>query len=460
VALAPDLRARTALLVLFLVTRIVLLSVDAPGSTLLGVNVQYAFEAQRAALLGLPFYRLHAINRAEEDPQSSQVERQVEYPPLAIFWMTVPTWFIDPVPKTGLVPDSLQAAAKQANRIAMFLVDLCGFGLLWWMGAAAAPLAIYGVAGLLLFPLLYDRMDLLLGVLLLAAIAAIARKLPDWVPLAVLAVAINFKLTPLVLVPVFVLGTMPASELGSWKAIARRAAMLAVFTAGIFLPFFIRDGMPTLGFLQYHAARGLQLEAMWSTIPDTLAALFRIPAQIVFQYGAFEVQSGITGALLVLSSLAMVAVIPVLCFTFWKLVHTRSAASLPLIVNCSAVFLLVAILCSKVFSPQYLLWVAPLIAMWEGRRQWWVWSGFLVICGLTTLCYPLGYGRLMAAIGEAQQLPLANRLIGVAPLLLRNLLLVGFAVLCWRDMVPAATAESMPTAATPPARSGRRTRAR
>jgi hypothetical protein len=460
VALAPDLRTRTALLVLFLVTRIILLSVDAPDSTLLGVNVQYAFEVQRAALLGLPFYRLHAINRADEDPQSSQVERQVEYPPLAIFWMTVPTWFIDPVPKAGLVPDSLQAAAKQANRIAMFLVDLCGFGLLWWMGAAAAPLAIYAVAGLLLFPLLYDRMDLLLGVLLLAAIAAIARKLPDWVPLVVLAVAINFKLTPLVLIPVFVLGTMPAGTLGSWKAIARRAALVAVFTAGIFLPFFIRDGMPTLGFLQYHAARGLQLEAMWSTIPDTLAALFRVPAQVVFQYGAFEVQSGITGAWLVLSSVAMAAVIPLLCFIFWKLVHTEGAARLPLISNCSATFLLAAILCSKVFSPQYLLWVAPLIALWEGRKQWLVWSSFLVVCGLTTLCYPLGYGRLMAAIGEAQHLPFVTRLIGVAPLVLRNVLLVGFTILCWRDMVSAATVENMPAATTPPVRAGKRTRAR
>jgi hypothetical protein len=367
---------------------------------------------------------------------------------------------LDPLPKTGLVPGPLLAAAKQANRITMFLVDLGGFGLLWWMGAPAAALAIYTVAGLLLFPLLYDRMDLVLGVLLLAAVAALWRKLPSWVPLAVLAVAINFKLTPLVLAPVFVLGTMPAGELGSWKAIARRTALLAILTAALFLPFFIRDGMPTLGFLQYHAARGLQLEAIWSTIPVALAALFRTAAQVVFQFGAFAIQSGITGMLLTLSSVAMVALIPSLCFVFWKLLRTRGILSLALIVNCSTVFLLLAILSSKVFSPQYLLWVAPLIALWEGRRKWWVWSGFLAICALTTLCYPLGYGRLMAAIDEAQQLPFATRLIGVTPLVLRNLLLIALTVLCWRDMVPAATGESTPAAAIPPVRAGKRTRVR
>ena len=92
---APDLRARRAVFVLFLITRIVLLSVDVPDSTLLGINVQYGFEfeVQRAAALGLPFYKLHEINRTEDDPKSSQVERQVEYPPLAILWMTAPTWF-------------------------------------------------------------------------------------------------------------------------------------------------------------------------------------------------------------------------------------------------------------------------------------------------------------------------------------------------------------------------------
>jgi hypothetical protein len=417
------LRGRAGVLVLFLITRIVLLSVDAPDSTLLGVNVQYAFEVQRAEQVGLSFYKVHEINRADENPRSSEVERQVEYPPLAILWMTAPTWFLDPVPKTGLAPESLLNAAKQANRIAMFLVDLCGFGLLWWMGAAVAPLAIYAAGGLLLFPLLYDRMDLLLGVLLIAALAAVARKLPPWVPLLVLAIAINFKLTPLVLVPLFV----------QWSA--RRAAILAAFTAGIFLPFFIRDGMPTLGFLQYHAARGLQLESIWSTLPDALGA------QVVFRYGAFEVQSSLTGFLLVLSTIAMLAVIP--AAALFSRTDDRLSSSVPAaerrvcFPNACALFLLIAILTSKVFSPQYLLWIVPLIALWEGRRRPLVWSVFLAACALTTLCYPFGYGRLMTAVKDASTLPFATRLAGITPLVLRNVLLIALAVICWRDMATA-----------------------
>jgi hypothetical protein len=441
----PEARRRWAALGLFLISRVVLLSVNAPDSSLLAVDVTYAFEAQRAAQLGMSLYKVHEINAAEDNLRSSAVERQVEYPPLAILWMTAPTWFIDPLPRTGMAPDSLLAAAKQAERVALFLVDLCGFGLLWWLGVEAAPLAVYAGAGALLFPLLYDRMDLVLGVLLLAAIAARLRKLPEWVWLALLAVAINFKLTPLVIAPAFVLG-------GSRKEAVRRTAVLGAFTAGIFLPFLIRDGLPTLGFLQYHGVRGLQLEALLSTIPDTMAALFRVPAQVLYRYGSWEVQSAITGGLVVLASIAMVLVIPAAA---WTALRVRAP-----LVHLSVVLLMAGILASKVFSPQYLLWILPLIVMWEGRRRWWVWAGFLTICALTTLCYPIGYTRLMAAVGQAGTLPFGARLAGIAPLVLRNVLLVTLTILCWRDRGQAAQAESIPAVATRSSPAKKRSRAR
>jgi hypothetical protein len=451
---------RAVVFVLFLISRIVLLSSDVPGSTLLAVNVTYGFEVQRAAALGVSFYHLHAVNRADDEPNSPEAERQVEYPPLAIAWMCLPNLFLEPLPKTGLAPDSLSEAAKQANRIAMFVVDLVVFALLVWIGAGAASLATYSAAGLLLFPLLYDRMDLLLGLFLVAAVAAVMRKLPAWVCLAVLAVAINFKLTPLVLVPVFVLGTLSADEIASWKAIARRAAVLALLTAGLFLPFLARDGAPALGFLQYHAARGLQLESLWSTLPLTLTAWFQIPTTVMMRFGAAEIQSNTTGALLALSSLAMALVIPAVAFIFWKMLRARGSASPALLINCSVVFLLAAVLTSKVLSPQYLLWIAPLIALWKGRRPWLVWSVFLATCVLTTLCFPFGYDRLVSSILHAGTLPLGTRLIGIAPLIFRNLLLVALTVLCWRDRVPVQQAESIPAAATPRPRASKRTRSR
>jgi hypothetical protein len=434
---------------LFVVSRLVLLCFDVPDSTLAGVNVTYAFEVQRAKALGLSFYDLHERNREEAEPSSSPVERLTEYPPLAILWMCAPTWFLDPVPKTGFVGDAQMRAAKQANRIAMFVVDLAGFALLFLVEATAVQFAVYAGAGLLLFPVLYDRLDLLVGVLILAAVALLVRGARPWAPLAVLAAAINYKLTPVLLTPLFILGDIARS----WKKIAGRAALLAALSAAIFLPFFAQDGLATLGFLRYHATRGLQLESVWSTIPVALAALFQTPASVPTRYGAFEIESASAPVFRGLGSVALPVVIVALTVVLWR---TRRVDSW----KGASVFLLAAIASATVLSPQYLLWAAPVIAMWSGKRTWTVWGLFLATCALTTISYPFGYGRLLAAVQSAPTLPLATRLIGIAPLITRNLLLVMLTILCWRDMAQAALAGSTAPDATPVAQAARKPRAR
>src|SRR5471030_3218627 len=247
-SIVTRLSGRLIVFLVFTVSRLAILASDQRESTLTGVNVRYAFEAQRAASLGMSIYKLHAESRQLEDAAIPPVERLVEYPPLTILWMKVPTWLLDPIPKTGSAPDPWVRAAKWANRIAMFVVDLCGFGILALIGATGAQLAVYTAGGLLLFPVLYDRFDLLLGVLLLGAMVLLLRKRPSWAPLTVLAVAINLKITPLVLVPLFVLGTLPENALSSpsgarpWGLIGRRLAMLSALGAALFLPFFVKDG--------------------------------------------------------------------------------------------------------------------------------------------------------------------------------------------------------------------------
>jgi hypothetical protein len=260
-----------------------------------------------------------------EDPSSLAVERVVEYPPLTVLWMKAPAWFLDAAPKSGPAPDAYVKAAKWANQIAMFLVDMCGFGLLALIGATAAQLAVYTAGGLLLFPLLYDRLDLLLGVLLLGAIVLLVKKWPLWAPLAALAVAINFKMTPLVLVPLFVLGTLPADALSispgarPWGAIGKRLAILVAIGAAVFLPFFANDGFATLDFLRYHAMRGLEIEAVWNTVPIAMAAIFQWPAHTLLRFGAVELKTVATGPLRTMASVYTAAVIPVLAFVMWKL---------------------------------------------------------------------------------------------------------------------------------------------
>ena len=324
-----------------------------------------------------------------------------------------------------------------------------GFGLLALMGATMAQLAAYTAGGLLLFPVLYDRLDLLLGVLLLGAMSLLLKKWPFWAPLAVLAIAINFKMTPLVLAPLFVLGTLPADALcvasgaRPWGAIGKRLVILLAIGAAVFLPFFVNDGTATLDFLRYHAMRGLEIEAVWNTVPIAAAAIFQWPAHPALRFGAFELNTAASDVLRTMASVYTAAVIPVLAYVLWKLLGmlgtagkgrsgvTMAQANPPLFARYAVVCLLTAMVGAHVLSPQYLLWLVPLVALWEGQSQRCVWAVFLAICCLTTLSFPFLFNRAIHVMMAGKDLPLWSRLLWPAPLIARNLVLVGFTVWLW-----------------------------
>src|SRR5437879_12415363 len=79
----------------------------------------------------------------------------------------------------------------------------------------------------------------------------------------------------------------------------------------------------------------------------------------------------------------------------------------------------------KVFSPQYLIWVLPLVVEVEGIDILW-----LLICACTTLIYPVEYvnDRIFGTVGP---LPYTNTMLGT--IAVRNLLLI-FATL--RALLP------------------------
>jgi hypothetical protein len=203
------------------------------NSTLFYVNVFYTHCAQYASAHGVSVYQTVRDLKYVRDPHRDPVEYAVEYPPLAVGWMILPGLFLPPITDTPR-PDVVQAYI-QGNRAAMALADLAGFLLL----AATLPILIprgprdqryewrllfYIAAGLLLMHILYDRFDLVVGVLILAALRLLAARVHYLWPFAVLAFAINFKLTPLVLAPVWIFGSLPAGLFAGlrWNAPPRR----------------------------------------------------------------------------------------------------------------------------------------------------------------------------------------------------------------------------------------------
>lgn len=302
------------------------------------------------------------------------------------------------------------------------------------------------LTSLVLAPLYFDRLDVLLGALILAALLS-ASKQSIW-PWFWLAVGVCFKLIPVLLGPLFLiyfiarrLGQSETSSLASIMATETlRSAMLAIaFCLALVAPFFLLWGSDLFAFLSYHSERGIQVESIYSNVILWLHHLSGLPAVVSFNYGSFNINSVLTGPLLMISSVLLFAVL-LGCYGYAAQAFYRVAQAgkpggqrpaIELLATLVCLLLLGAILTAKVFSPQYLLWLFPCYVLVgnEGRSATLFQVMLPLACALTTLIYPLTYERDFIQVGlawaeDGQTFWPAPNALATVLLTLRNLVLV------------------------------------
>jgi hypothetical protein len=434
-------------------------------STVEYVFASYGYEKFSAYGLEQSVYELH-----ESAPPlplgtysiSAPGSRTIEYPPLALDWMALPYWLIRP---RTILPEPLSPLTREKYTaimaIELVLVDaLCLFlvavVLSRWMRVPLLRLttgtAAYVLGGAILFVIAYDRMDLLVGALLITALACLFSSLSLIAAGVALALAINFKIVAVLAVPAFVIGSLKCSSFKRSHSHALRCAItytaaLGLLSALLFLPYLLRDGLRTLTFLTFHTARGIQIESLPANVLFLLSRL-GLPVRVVWEYGAADVQSPAAGAVSVLSAVAMLAVEGIAVSRLWRTTaravascegDRRVAQQCPgLIARYTALHLAIGICGAKVFSPQYVLWLLPLFPIacsgQRGRDRECLEVGLLVTF-LTTLVFPLLYTEvrphLIGSGGEVTFLP--PTLIGLAVLTNRSLSMVWFTVVLWRE---------------------------
>jgi hypothetical protein len=455
------------------VTRLAVLPLPLPESDV-GIYARYAREQAAAARGGMSFYELHAreVEREAEGARAPIDEyKDVEYPPLALAFMRLPVLWAGP---GDGAPDASFVRYYWTFRAGMVVVDVGLFLLLVALvrrfssaegeGERGQRLLMYVACTLVLWHLLYDRLDLLLTALVVLALALLTgRRHYGW-SFAVLAGAVLFKVVPVVLAPLWVVGAMPAGrplELGRPRVLAglagRSALLLALVVVG-FLPFYLRDGGRCLGFLTYHRARPIEIGSVLSSIPLALWLLGH-PVTLSYSYGSINLDSPLTPALAALSPWLTAGVL--LAAVVLMLVHFRRISvvpggaglspavpegegggsppatlaqrhSLP-VVSYALLFLMLFIATGKVFSTQYLLWLAPLVALLPlgpGWRRLFTWT-FLLVCLLSTILFPFLFLSDLIDPTEPPTLPLTTR--GptarlAALLVIRNLLFLALVI--------------------------------
>ena len=226
----------------------------------------------------------------------------------------------------------------------------------------------------------------------------------------------------------------PAAVLLAVVAGSRRRVSViltgAVISAGIAITVWAVGGLNFLtGFVTAQSDRALQLEAPVTTPWVWLAALGHHGTTVYQNYAIATrevVGPGTTFAAAAMTPLMFLVVAVI--FVLLVLALRRSRDNLQLLLMGALALVSTFVVLNKVGSPQYMLWIAPVVAVGLAH-DWARWRVaaylMLVIGGLTTLIFPIFY------------LPLVNGDAGALLLLtLRNGLLVvllGWSVLnLWR----------------------------
>jgi len=157
------------------------------------------------------------------------------------------------------------------------------------------------------------------------------------------------KLWPLVLVPLALVWSIRRGR--GWSALVGGAVLVAVF-----LPFVILSPHGVWASLSGQASRPLQIESLGASLFTT----FDNP-RVISSHGSQNVAGH--GSVAAVFSFAQIAALLALWIAF-----ARGPATRDRFVRYSAASVCAFIAFGKVLSPQFLIWLVPLVPLVRGRR--------------------------------------------------------------------------------------------
>jgi uncharacterized membrane protein len=253
-------------------------------------------------------------------------------------------------------------------------------------------LSLYTQLAITLSPLIFIRYDIFPALLSALGLYAMIRGRPMLAG-ALTGAGMAAKLYPVVFIPVFVVAYFVSRDRKSLFAFGFGLAAALVL---IVPPFAWISGGKMWTALQFLQVRGLQIESVAAGIISLLKVLGVTQASSVHEYHAWHLETPLSaGALTVLPILLISAfVVASFCcaFRFWEEYHLKGRVSVQSMVAYSAIFLLILLVFSKVFSSQFLLWLLPFGVLLK-RKQTLL---LLATSLLTLIIYPLLYLSLIA----------------------------------------------------------------
>jgi hypothetical protein len=289
----------------------------------------------------------------------------------------------------------LMAGCLLAAAVGAFLVS-------GWRAAvltAVAPLALGSVV--------LSRFDLWPAALAVLALAAALRR-HHTLSAVLIGTAFAAKLWPAVLVPLLVIW-IARSEGG--RAAGRWLAAAAATAAVWFLPFVVLSPGGVAHSFHAQFARPLQVESLGASL---LIAWHHVVGTRFFvesSYGSQNLIGPGTHATAIVTS-----VVGVLALGAVYIAFARGRSDVTDLLRYTAAAVAVTLALGKVFSPQFLIWLFPLVPLVRGRRGIWASALFFLALVLTQLWFPERYWLLANFLNATQSWELLARNLAVVAL--------------------------------------------
>jgi len=272
--------------------------------------------------------------------------------------------------------------------VGLALVSL-GAGRRWLLAA----LGLAAVAPILLGPVVLSRFDLWPAALTAIALAALVGDRFRWGHVA-LGAAVAAKLYAAVLVPVAIVYV--------WRRRGRREALicgglLLAVVAVAFVPFLLVAPHGIWDSLWNQASRPLQIESLGAGLLLVSHHVFGTGVTMESGHGSQNLAGTTADTFAVVQSLLQISALAAIWILF-----ARGPATKTRLLYASAAALVAFIALGKVLSPQFLIWLIPIVPLLRGRRGLTAAVVLVAALVLTQLWFPYRYWDLALHFGTLE----------------------------------------------------------
>ncbi len=346
-----------------------------------------------------------------------------EYPPFAYLLLLPPRIFTsDPSMYMALYAVEALAFAVIGLKLLMKMASRTNVSM-------SLIVVTYILSIALLHRFIYDRFDIIVAVVALAAVYFFLTN-RYFAASAFLVLGIFMKIYPAVLAPVIALCLVNRRQ---YRDLAVQAAFCIILCGALMAPFLLMAPDNAWNFVFYHEDRGLHVESVAGSFLLLGDVLGLCDTDVSSTFGSWNI-NGVTSDMLTTASMAIMAagVIFSLALYFVKDRRCPDQEKEALFMLACAAVLTSFVILNKVFSAQYVIWLLmaylPLAMCLspEGSRR--LCAATLVLIALTMVMV-FFYNDLWDA-GPT----------GVVALVVRNIVLLAMLVLLWKRMLKADVA--------------------